>query len=304
MKALTIQQPWAEMIVSGQKRIENRYWSTRYRGPLLIHAGKGRGYLEQCADLRERWLLPADSDLIMGALIGIAELVDCVQKYRALEQGHAGEFTEGPICWILRDARRFERPLAVTDSPAKLLSRIEFESGASLELRRVKVDLCREETGLWSWMIHCSSDRGLEKLVGESAVFRFAPTSIRAKARLVRFDDCGHFGMQCTFEGEKLWEGRKQVKLPQPETAPGLEKIPAGQFRLWEKKMAYGSRDRHESRCLMTGDFKAVHARALELATEHAEHGGLGEIRWEAEDVAGNMQTIAAAQGRNANHDP
>ena len=45
MKALTIQQPWASVITMGVKTIETRSWSTKYRGPLAIHAGltqKGR----------------------------------------------------------------------------------------------------------------------------------------------------------------------------------------------------------------------------------------------------------------------
>lgn len=40
MKALSIRQPWARLIVNGHKDIENRDWDTRYRGFLLIHAGK------------------------------------------------------------------------------------------------------------------------------------------------------------------------------------------------------------------------------------------------------------------------
>lgn len=40
MKALTIRQPWASLIAAGVKTIETRSWSTKYRGPLAIHAGK------------------------------------------------------------------------------------------------------------------------------------------------------------------------------------------------------------------------------------------------------------------------
>lgn len=39
VKALTIRQPWASLIAAGVKTIETRGWSTRYRGPLAIHAG-------------------------------------------------------------------------------------------------------------------------------------------------------------------------------------------------------------------------------------------------------------------------
>ena len=38
MKALSVRQPWAHLIVTGIKRVENRFWETPYRGPLLIHA--------------------------------------------------------------------------------------------------------------------------------------------------------------------------------------------------------------------------------------------------------------------------
>lgn len=40
MKALTIQQPWASLIVSGDKLYETRCYSTQYRGRIAIHAGK------------------------------------------------------------------------------------------------------------------------------------------------------------------------------------------------------------------------------------------------------------------------
>lgn len=41
MKAITIKQPWASLIANGYKEYEFRTWNTKYRGPILIHAGKG-----------------------------------------------------------------------------------------------------------------------------------------------------------------------------------------------------------------------------------------------------------------------
>ena len=38
MKAITLRQPWASLVALGVKAIETRSWSTRYRGPLAIHA--------------------------------------------------------------------------------------------------------------------------------------------------------------------------------------------------------------------------------------------------------------------------
>ncbi len=38
MKILSIRQPWAYLISSGSKNIENRTWPTKYRGLFLVHA--------------------------------------------------------------------------------------------------------------------------------------------------------------------------------------------------------------------------------------------------------------------------
>lgn len=40
MKTLTIKQPWATLIALGHKKIENRSWTTNYRGIVAIHAAK------------------------------------------------------------------------------------------------------------------------------------------------------------------------------------------------------------------------------------------------------------------------
>lgn len=41
MKVITLKQPWATLIALGYKQYEFRSWSTKYRGPILIHAGQG-----------------------------------------------------------------------------------------------------------------------------------------------------------------------------------------------------------------------------------------------------------------------
>lgn len=40
MKVITIKQPFATLIAEGLKRYEFRTWKTKYRGEILIHAGK------------------------------------------------------------------------------------------------------------------------------------------------------------------------------------------------------------------------------------------------------------------------
>lgn len=40
MKALSLKQPFAELILQGKKKIEIRKWNTKFRGEFLIHASK------------------------------------------------------------------------------------------------------------------------------------------------------------------------------------------------------------------------------------------------------------------------
>jgi hypothetical protein len=40
MKALSLKQPWAELVLQGKKKIEIRKWNTHFRGEFLLHASK------------------------------------------------------------------------------------------------------------------------------------------------------------------------------------------------------------------------------------------------------------------------
>lgn len=124
MKCLTLCQPYAHLVVTPQvelprgqvqKRVENRIWSTAYRGPLLIHAGKSL-----------KWMRDGDGELFptmtFGALVGRCIVVDIVNlaqhRKRTLfrEDGlHQWLLSDvhasGPFCWILENAERFAVPI-------------------------------------------------------------------------------------------------------------------------------------------------------------------------------------------------
>jgi hypothetical protein len=85
MKALSIRQPWAWLIIHGGKDIENRSWHTKYRGRFLVHASQGmtRGEYDEALDLvhdigsmdlYQRF--PSFNALQRGGIIGSVELVD------------------------------------------------------------------------------------------------------------------------------------------------------------------------------------------------------------------------------------
>lgn len=82
MKALSIRQPWAWLIVNGFKDVENRNWPTKLRGDILIHAGKtidpeGYAFVERAFPEIQ---LPKLSELETGGIVGRARLVDCVER--------------------------------------------------------------------------------------------------------------------------------------------------------------------------------------------------------------------------------
>lgn len=126
MKALTICQPYAHLICFPEtdprhKRVENRRWPTNYRGPLAIHAGKSRAWLdigesETGEGRHDNYDIPI-SVMVFGAVVAIVHLVDCVHIER-LDREHPKcvrdtypwladhLHTEGPWCWITSDVKR------------------------------------------------------------------------------------------------------------------------------------------------------------------------------------------------------
>jgi len=102
MKALSIRQPWAWLIVNGQKDIENRSWPTRFRGPVLIHAAKGmtRDEYEDAASLCNKLAvtLPAFDKLERGGVVGQATVTDCVGD-------SASPWFFGKFGFVLADAK-------------------------------------------------------------------------------------------------------------------------------------------------------------------------------------------------------
>lgn len=102
MKAITIRQPFAEMILRGRKRVENRTWRTHYRGPLIIHA---------------QAMNAGTSRFPTGALVGMVYLTDCRHINECYQHDMFGfqpidrETVTGPWCWCLENPRRFETPI-------------------------------------------------------------------------------------------------------------------------------------------------------------------------------------------------
>jgi len=116
MQAITLHQPWASLIAIGAKSYETRSWSTNYRGPIAIHAGK----VQDSSNSRLLKLAGVSniSELPAGAVVAIAELIDCVQmtsefiaSQSETEQA-CGDWTPGRYAWKLENVRAIE-PIAI-----------------------------------------------------------------------------------------------------------------------------------------------------------------------------------------------
>jgi hypothetical protein len=113
MKALSIRQPWAWAIIHAGKDIENRSWSTKFRGRFLVHAAKGmtRDEYEVCLHYCHHvgaihpfptgLVMPAFDEFPRGGIIGSVELIDCVEGTIF----NKNPWFFGPYGFVLADAQ-------------------------------------------------------------------------------------------------------------------------------------------------------------------------------------------------------
>ncbi|MFX0195177.1 MAG: ASCH domain-containing protein [Candidatus Hodarchaeota archaeon] len=107
--AISIRQPWAELILRGKKTIEVRSWDSAYRGMLYLHTGKfPYGY--KALDLGLQ-------DVFRGGYVGTIELAAIVpftlelwEQWRELHLLD-GQFRQGLFAWMIRNPRRFKNPI-------------------------------------------------------------------------------------------------------------------------------------------------------------------------------------------------
>jgi hypothetical protein len=143
MLAISLVQPWAWCVVNG-KDIENRSWSTPYRGSVAIHASARKSvedYLSAACliraskisltlppvEVKERSpgyfkIISWPEELACGAVIAVADLVDCVTD-------STSPWFAGRYGLVLKNARSLAKPI-----PAKgMLGLWEWEPPEEIE---------------------------------------------------------------------------------------------------------------------------------------------------------------------------
>lgn len=123
MKAISLLQPWAELVVIGAKHFETRSWQTKHSGRILIHASKGNSkthelgkelvmtpHFNKYIGLREYYMLS------FGAIIGECEIdyitgTDHAKTKISEEELAFGDYSSGRYAWKLIKPVKYKKPI-------------------------------------------------------------------------------------------------------------------------------------------------------------------------------------------------
>ena len=114
LRALSVRQPWTDLIMAGVKDVENRTWDTDYRGWLLIHASLKR----DTSDLLDLGALAAlaaanfSTDRLGSGLRGM--ILGAVQLTDVVTDSTSEWAMQDHFHWLLSDPILFSAPIPAT----------------------------------------------------------------------------------------------------------------------------------------------------------------------------------------------
>ena len=110
-RAISIRQPWVELILRGKKKAEYRSRPTNIRERVFIYASLAPAASPQAW----RQVGKQPDDLATGAIVGTVEIADCQWSDR-----------EGCYAYALRNPKRLRRPLYPKNQPQPGFWRPQF----------------------------------------------------------------------------------------------------------------------------------------------------------------------------------
>lgn len=134
-KVLSLLQPWAQLVVTGNKIIETRSWNTSYRGELLIHASATPIKIKEHPLLflqKAQEVNCLHKDLPLGAIIGKVELLDVYRTAGSTKGSFSmnprasqrmksvkweaeklfGDYSPNRYCWVFTKPVLFKEPIS------------------------------------------------------------------------------------------------------------------------------------------------------------------------------------------------
>ena len=105
MKALSLKQPFTELVVSGKKTIELRNWNTKFRGKFLIHASK-------TPDTKSMKKFGFEK-LPLGSIVGEAKIIDVKEyennvEHKKDKNKHLADSSWGKYGFVLKEVIKFK----------------------------------------------------------------------------------------------------------------------------------------------------------------------------------------------------
>lgn len=135
MKALSLTQPWASLVVTGKKLVETRSWRTDHTGRIAIHAAKG--YPKWAKECASEWRMAGfvSGTLPLAGIIGTAVLREMRMTEAALhlelisaQEREFGDYSDHRYAWFLTDVVAFpalipcKGALGLWDVPPEVLA--------------------------------------------------------------------------------------------------------------------------------------------------------------------------------------
>jgi hypothetical protein len=118
MRALSVRQPWAELILLGRKTVEARSKRTALRERVYLYASMIRIEPEQEARVARQFGINVEG-LSRGVLVGTVEILGCRRLAMSDSGAECYETDDGTgyYAWVLDRPERFETPLKPSRQP-------------------------------------------------------------------------------------------------------------------------------------------------------------------------------------------
>lgn len=127
MKAISLWQVWASLLVHGKKRIETRSWYCDVRGWVAIHAAKKwdgelralrhtEPFISACREIG----IVRDKDIPFGAVVGLVRITECYRteevvsaRWKNFEttERYFGDYSPGRFAILCDDFIPFPQPI-------------------------------------------------------------------------------------------------------------------------------------------------------------------------------------------------
>lgn len=155
LQALTIQQPYAHLIVCPQdhlpvgvvrKEVENRTKRSSFRGEFAIHAGKSFDWFEHGDWPGVRTVNHASQvpEMAFGAIVAVADVLTCLSIEQLRTRNYSTQVGEilqrsqrhicGPFVYVIANVKKLLKPVACTGAQGWWYVPTEVEAAVRCQL--------------------------------------------------------------------------------------------------------------------------------------------------------------------------